>query len=434
MTIKKQWMRFGLFISLSVVLMNSVFIGFFIQRNFNTYLSEENSQVVAQLEDFSLRAIENQFPSRFIEQEFQNRIQDPVVEVRLYDASGRLIAYAKERKNGKDHGNDSTELTIPLTSNDQDVGILIVSVVKDVGGYEAAQTFIKQLIVITGISFIVVGAIGIVLANRFSKKTVKELEQIAQLANDLQVGVHPMQSVSKIKEIQTIQHALLDFNTKLKLKQKARKELVDELVHQTRTPLTILQTHMEAIQDGVIACNEEEITMYLTQIHQIELIISNITNMIETQNDQLVIEKSTFQLDELIHQICNGLKLSYQNKQVHLQVDVEPMEVFSDPYLITQAIYNLLTNALKFSQTNGTVSISLHRVNERACIEIKDEGIGMSEQTMAMIFEPYYQYDGKQYGGSGIGLYVAKENIESLGGQIFVQSKLQEQTIFTILL
>jgi signal transduction histidine kinase len=263
--------------------------------------------------------------------------------------------------------------------------------------------------------------------SRDLKLTAKQAANIG--LNDQKVSV-----TSHINEIRTIQHSLEELQMRLKLRQTSRKKLIDELVHQTRTPLTILSTHLEGLSDGVLQFSPDEMIICESQIENLTAMIRNISNMIDADKDieQLHIEQ--IEIRQLLKQITDGLRVQFLNKNVQLKLpDKEKIVLKTDRHKLSQAIYNLLTNAYKFSAPGDQVTIDYQQVADSLTISVKDTGAGIHEEDLNRIFDPYFR--GKNAGsitGEGIGLYIAKENVQQLGGQISVQSHPGEGSIFSI--
>jgi signal transduction histidine kinase len=171
-----------------------------------------------------------------------------------------------------------------------------------------------------------------------------------------------------------------------------------------------------------------------SQIENLTAMIRNISNMIDADKDieQLHIEQ--IEIRQLLKQITDGLRVQFLNKNVQLKLpDKEKIVLKTDRHKLSQAIYNLLTNAYKFSAPGDQVTIDYQQVADSLTISVKDTGAGIHEEDLNRIFDPYFR--GKNAGsitGEGIGLYIAKENVQQLGGQISVQSHPGEGSIFSI--
>jgi signal transduction histidine kinase len=206
------------------------------------------------------------------------------------------------------------------------------------------------------------------------------------------------------------------------------------MVHQTRTPLTILQTHLEGIEDGIIDVNQKELTTCQNQISDITHIISNMSKLIDAGNEkeQLIIE--TFDLTTLLRQIEQGLSAQFKLKNIAFHVDTSKnLSITTDRYKLSQGIYNILTNAYKYTKENGTVTVSYRLLDNSLEIKIQDTGIGIEEKDLKSIFDAYYRggHDNHQK-GDGIGLFIVNKNIKSIGGYVDVKSKVNVGSEFVI--
>jgi len=130
-------------------------------------------------------------------------------------------------------------------------------------------------------------------------------------------------------------------------------------------------------------------------------------------------------LNQFMKQIVDGMRSQFQKKKIVFKL-VAPDRILlrTDKYRLGQSIYNVLTNAYKFTLSGGIVMVHFYRENDIIKIEIEDTGCGIKEEEQTKIFDAYYRSNTKiEHSGDGIGLFVAKENMESLKGRIEVQSK-----------
>mgnify|MGYP003445940794 FL=1 len=260
------------------------------------------------------------------------------------------------------------------------------------------------------------------------------IEETEILANDIQMGLKISTKKIFISEISRLQQRLYELNTRLKIKQKSRKNLIDQLMHQTGTPLTILRTHIEGIEDGFIELNERELSVWKNQVENLDAIISNIGGMIDANKEENKISIEEFEISELINQIVIGLKPQFDKKNIELKLlSKNKIYMKSDQYKLSQSIYNLLTNSYKYTPSNGSVYIDYKEENDKLILSIKDTGLGISDFDKEKIFDAYYRSNNTlQIKGEGIGLFVVKENITLLQGKIVVESELDKGSNFTI--
>ena len=110
------------------------------------------------------------------------------------------------------------------------------------------------------------------------------------------------------------------------------------------------------------------------------------------------------------------------------------MTIQTDKYKFTQILFNLLTNAYKYTDPDKKVNISYRIENDKFVLEVKDQGKGIGEGELNKIFNAYYRGLNETEQGEGIGLYIVKENVEILGGEVKVRSKVGEGSVFTVVL
>ncbi|MBK5253229.1 MAG: HAMP domain-containing histidine kinase [Peptostreptococcaceae bacterium] len=275
---------------------------------------------------------------------------------------------------------------------------------------------------------LIVGAI----VSRFMSKSLKETSDMAKA---LQAGEDTVMPKTSIKEIQAVNYTLKDFDNKLKLKATARKSLVDQLAHEARTPLTILNSQIEALQDGIIEPDDIEYEICKDQIKNLVKLISNMGSLIETTNEHQKLELTRFSLNELINQIVAGLKAQYIKKNVHLILNEceNDISLSTDKALLSQSILNVLMNAYKFTNSGDSVTIKYGIENNMAYITIMDTGIGIPSDDLDDIFKPYYRSSAvSEIKGTGLGLYIVNNNIDQLGGSIDINSVIDTGTNVTI--
>jgi signal transduction histidine kinase len=281
-----------------------------------------------------------------------------------------------------------------------------------------------------GIAIIAAVIIGMII----SRKMSKSLKETEKLASDIQLGKEVKLFPSGIKEVNGIRESLMELHARLRMKQTTRKSLIDQLVHQTRTPLTILQTHLEAIEDGIIEANTNELNVCQNQIKDIKSIISNMSSMIDAGSDIDELKIERFELYPLLRQIQQGLMAQFKKKQIQLELlSDEKIWMKTDKYKLSQSIYNIVTNAYKYTGEGGIVRISYILSNGMLIIKIQDTGIGIAHHEADKVFDAYYRSSiTSNIQGNGLGLYIVKENIESIKGKVMLQSQLDVGTTFSI--
>ena len=218
-----------------------------------------------------------------------------------------------------------------------------------------------------------------------------------------------------------------------------RKELIANISHDLRTPLSIIQGYTETLiikKDDIDSSQRER---YLGNIHESSKRLVGLVNQLfelsKLESNQVEIHKEPFQLQELAKDMTHRYELLAQQKQIELEfepVDDLPL-VFGDVALVERVIQNILENALKFTPEKGKISIKLHHDKSNVLVDITDTGKGIPKNRQSAIFERYIKTEPseKQKVGSGLGLAIAKKIIELHDSTIQVKSKLNVGSTFS---
>ncbi len=447
MTFKRQWMLvLVLSVALSVIV-NSVVFGLLVKRYFIDYSQENYDSHVSQVVTFATEALSGRdYTTQQLEMQLESHLSDPINRIRLYNSDGELLADVGTQEYpmmGTVHSEMMRRMlpssaeevdSIDIVSNGTTLGRLNITRYSSVGNSLGTRRFMASLVVNSLLSFAIVFALIFVLGYFISKRMSRDLSLAAQQAVDIDLGRESSAPQSRVLEIKTIQQSLEALRTRLKLKQTSRKQLVDELVHQTRTPLTILKTHLEGFADGVIRFTPEEIKTCDAQIENLSSIIANMSGLIDAEREIDKVSIGQIEISALIRQIVAALKAQFDKKQVSLEASTQQKVVLrTDPYKLSQAIYNLLTNAYKFTEPGGKVRVEYRLENGRLAISVQDTGAGIPENEQEQIFDAYYRGKNSAHtSGEGIGLYIVKENLRKIGGSVGLRSKPGEGSSFIL--
>lgn len=447
MTIRRQWMLV-LIVSVALsVLVNSIVLSTLVNRYFIEYSTENYDQHITQLTAFATDALSSgEYSEQQLEVQLESHLNDPINRIRLYNSGGDLLADV----GGSDYqtmgmmrsdmmnrmmGNASEEVdSIDIESGGVMIGTLIVTRYSSIGTSLATRQFTLSLIGSGLLSFGAVFALAFLIGLFISRKMSRDLTLTAQQAIDVDLGRKSYIPSSHVKEIRTIQQSLETLRSRLKLKQTSRKKRIDELVHQTRTPLTILRTHLEGFRDGVIQFNPEEVATCEAQIDHLSSIITNMSGLLDAEKEIDDVKIEPVEISALIRQIADGLKAQFDKKHVRLEVTGHrKIVVQTDRYKLSQALYNIVTNAYKFTDAGGSVTISYELLENELTVVIRDTGSGISKEDQPKIFEAYYRgKNSLDSEGDGIGLYVVKENLEKIGGTVELESSPGNGSAFVL--
>ena len=439
-TIRRQLSLIMLILIAVTVIINSLISTNYIDGYFKNYVSEQYDENVKAIVTFSKNIVSEGSVGRMRAQsELDNFIDDPIVALSIFDSKGNQIAYAEDSMFNMHQGMmmgrmfDVENDTISLSDGIKEVGVLVITRNSDIQSSETVRLFKNAMLMGALISAIVVLIVSFALIHFSSKKITRDLTQTAQYAKDIELGKNSKVSDSNTLEIRALQISLQNLSNKLKLQKAARKQKTDQLAHETRTPLTILRTHCEGALDGVVDMDSSRLENCLNQIKNLSFLISNMNDVIEYESNEPKIEISEYDLVKEIKKIIKGLSVQYKKKGIDLiYIGPESFIVKMDSTLLNQALYNLLTNAYKFTN-EGIVKATLLDSEGSWSLSVEDTGDGIANDEVERIFEAYYRSDkALNIEGDGLGLYITRNNIERVGGKIFVESETGKGTSFTL--
>ncbi|MDD3023580.1 MAG: HAMP domain-containing sensor histidine kinase [Syntrophomonadaceae bacterium] len=446
MTIRRQWLVALVSIAIISVTVNSLIFSQLVDQYFVGYVTDDFENRVERIQEYSKKVLlSDDYEIQQIAVQLEAQLAEPILQIKLYDEEETLLADVKlrgsigrgqgEMGRGQDGQLEQVD-SIEIKDGVEVLGTLHIKRYSSIENTLSASKFQYSLFFNSMIAIAIAMILAVLAGLWISKKMSRELIDTADIAQGIDLGKEVVVKNSKVLEIRTIQQSLQQLQRKLKLRGKSRKTLVDSLVHQTRTPLTIMKTHLEGVEDKIINMTGDEIKIFHEQLDNITSIISNMSRMIDVSQDEEKLRIESFELSAMLKQVVNGLKPQFMRKNIKLIFDGSAsMDMKTDHYLLSQVIYNLLTNSYKFTEPEGTVTLCTIDRDEEVMIVVEDTGSGIGKEDMEHIFEAYFRGEGSgRTPGEGIGLFVVRENILNLKGSIDVESNLGKGTKFKIVI
>ncbi|HAJ93295.1 MAG TPA: hypothetical protein DCM41_00220 [Synergistaceae bacterium] len=241
---------------------------------------------------------------------------------------------------------------------------------------------------------------------------------------------------SDITELQQLIDSINRLGLSLEEQEELRKRLMSDIAHELRNPLTIIKSHLEAFEDGVWEPTKERVKLTVDEIDRLSTMISEIEKLTSIENAGKSLVLQSINLSKETENAAMTFDPLYRAKSVELKREIEENVMFAaDGNKIRQAVENLLSNALRYTDRGGVATISLERSSAEVIIRVKDTGIGISAEDLPYIFERFYRTDKsrtRSSGGLGIGLAITKAAVEAHGGSVTAESREGEGSTFTI--
>jgi protein-histidine pros-kinase len=257
-------------------------------------------------------------------------------------------------------------------------------------------------------------------------------------------GLLVTSAIRDITDRKQIEHALRDKNSELERANKAKDNFLASMSHELRTPLNGIIGFAEFLSDGkpgaVNAKQKEYLEDILNSGQHLLHLINDILDIVKIQAGKLELNPEIFRLGDVIQEVRAGVRPISQNK--HIQVDVEVSQgldaVRLDKQRMTQILYNLLSNALKFTDEAGQVGITAELQGSlHFRLSVRDSGIGIKPEDISRLFKEFEQLEAgtdRRFGGTGLGLALTRKIVEMQGGTIHVESEPGSGSTFTVVL
>ena len=278
-----------------------------------------------------------------------------------------------------------------------------------------------------------------VAAYYLMKKIFNPLQQISVAAGKVASGDFTAE-ISYQGEFEELERTFENFNRMVKELNSVeimRSDFIADVSHEFKTPLSAISGYATLLQDSELT--EEEKTEYIRKIFfhidKLNDLTENILRLSKMEQQQFLESPVTFRLDEQLREAIVLLEPKWSEKKLELDLELPEIQFTGHPSLLFTVWTNLIGNAIKYTDAGGTIGVMLSEEKESVRIIVRDNGIGMDEETKTHIFDKFYQGDtSRKSQGNGLGLAICKEIIRKCEGEIMVISTLGEGSEFVVAL
>jgi len=225
----------------------------------------------------------------------------------------------------------------------------------------------------------------------------------------------------------------------LKKAEKYRREFFGNVSHELKTPVFNIQGYVETLIDGALydkSVNKKYLKRTSKSVDRLIHILQDLESIAQLDSEQISLDIKEWNLSNLVDEIIDQFEIKASKKQIQLINKKESINfnVLADKDKISQVLYNLISNSIKYGKHKGTTTISCHQSAKQCFITVKDDGIGIAENNIKRLFERFYRVDksrSREQGGTGLGLAIVKHIIEAHNQSIHVKSIIEKGTQFT---
>ncbi|MBW8059360.1 MAG: HAMP domain-containing protein [Solirubrobacterales bacterium] len=227
-------------------------------------------------------------------------------------------------------------------------------------------------------------------------------------------------------EVRAVGHALNRLAETLEHEEQVRRASVADLAHELRTPVSGLLSRLEAAQDGVLADAGANLEAMHAEALRLARLLDDLDKLTAAERPGLLLEKRPVDLAAVVASEAKQMAASFAEKGVILESKLAPAEIAGDPDRLAQIVANLLSNALRYTESGGRVRLRVAEEEGRGVVlEVSDTGIGIDAEDLKHIFKRFWRADksrSRTTGGTGIGLAIVWELVIAHGGRIDVES------------
>ncbi len=328
---------------------------------------------------------------------------------------------------------------VPVFANGQRVATLVV--VGGGGADAAAETgdqFIDRVrtsLVVGGIAAL---AAALVLAALVAASVTGTLRRLRDAARRIAAGDFSQRvEITSPAEVAELGSSFNQMAEALEDGQRARRRLLADIVHELRTPLSVIQGTAQGFLDGVITPDEEHSSVIRNQAALLGKLITDLRDLSLAEAGELQLERTPSDLGDLVRQAVAAVQYRAQEQGIEMQIAVAPdlPQCLVDRDRTLQIMGNLLDNALRHTPPGGSVTVRVHEpAGGFLAVAVTDTGEGIPPEHLPHIFERFYRVDAARArgGGTGLGLAIVSQLVRAQGGSVSVESEPGQGSVFRV--
>lgn len=287
------------------------------------------------------------------------------------------------------------------------------------------------------IGFLFAG-LGLVVSYFLSGNITRPLRQLSQAAEKIRQGDLKQEvAVTGQDEVGQLAEVFNQMSAELAANESNRQELLANIAHELKTPLAVLQGHLESMLDGVEEPGPEKLFSMQEEVMRLTRLVGDLRDLSLAQVHRLELHLQPVDLDEKVERAADMLEPLLEEKKLRFVKELAPGLPARqlDPDRLNQVLYNLITNAIRYTTPGTAILLQTEPAGERVRLIIADEGPGIAPEDLPHVFEQFYRGDksrNRASGGSGIGLSLAKSFVEAQGGTITARNRKEGGAEFVV--
>lgn len=292
--------------------------------------------------------------------------------------------------------------------------------------YDLFRIMLMSMIIIMASSLL----LSYVLAKKFSAPMKSISNSTREFAKgNFSVRASEIAEKSNISEISELAQAFNNMASEIEKAEEIKNAFISDVSHELRTPMTTINGFISGILDDTIPADKQKeyLQIVYSEVSRLSRLVNTFLDITRLQSDKLVLNKTNFDINEIIRLGIIGLENKIEEKKINVEFDIEEECCFAyaDRDSITRVITNLLDNAVKFTDFGGKIVVTVRTRQHEITVFVRNTGRGIAEEQKELIFNKFYKADkarSENKEGTGIGLYLVKNIIQAHGKDIYVNS------------
>jgi len=353
-------------------------------------------------------------------------------QAELLDRQGNRISAS----GGFDHQAGAPEFAAPINANGLRVGTAIVRFSgSGLGSTDPTlrSALIRAAAASAGLAALLSLLGALVMARRLTRPVAKIISVTrARGRGQRSLRIGTVHAPSELREMGLALDEMADL---LDRNEQVRRDLVADVAHELRTPIAVLQAGHEALVDGYAEPTPDQLASLRDEVLRLARMVEDLQTLAAADAASMHLERRPCDLAHIAAKAADSLAGRFSAAAIPLERRLESAHVLADPRWLHQVVTNLLTNALKFSQTGGAVRIDTGVAGDEGILHVADMGIGIPADELPHIFDRFWRGQlAAQTSGTGIGLAIAAELVRAHGGTLTAHSEVGVGTVMTLCL
>lgn len=280
-------------------------------------------------------------------------------------------------------------------------------------------------------------AIALLVARWLARGMTQPLRDMAGAARKMERGDYGQRVVTASRdEVGQLAVAFNRMSSELESLERVRRDLVANVSHELKTPISALRAHLENLLDGVEHPDPKTLQVMLAQSERLGRMVDQLLELSRLESGDLPLHREEVSLGPLVSRVLSEIRVTRARTDIELSDDVpeDLPTVFADAERMYQVLFNLLDNAVRFTPAGGRVRVTAAGHNGSVDVAVEDTGPGIPAEHLPRLFERFYRIDtsrSRDEGGTGIGLAIARSVVEAHGGRIWAESEPGRGSTFT---